>query len=265
MMLYKAENLRSWRQLALGPCRKVQIEYATIWDVEIHHWIDRNWAPHMDLYGLTREVMRLLIWRWAFTYKSAWGFSMGGSLTLAYAKMKAFISASAAAVAVPALTLWVGIMLIEPVIALADLFMKHYGINVLPEHAAILRYRERLWWAGVYSHPLSRVWHIIQGAEIPAAGFLELRRQYDIFGIHDEWHFHELWLECGKGVVYHYGFGRTEMRTVFVGKAEKRADLHYGYVQRALKPWPWSLPVGFRISRAEALAYSTTLHDDFKV
>lgn len=265
MMLYKAENLRSWRQLALGPCKSVKVEVASFWVHEIERWVHINWTESYALWGLTKTVMQLLVMRWFFLYKSAWGFSSAVAFTAAKVNMLHFISTSAAASAVPALALWAGILLIEPVIALADLFMKHYGINVFPEHAAILRYKSRLWWAGVYSHPLSSVWHVYQGATIPVMNFLDWRNQYDAFGIHDEWHFHEMWLECGKGVLYHYGFGRTEMRTVFVGKAEKRMDLHYGYVQRALKPWPWNLPVGFRISRTEAIAYSTTLHEDFRV
>lgn len=264
MFLYAAENIRGWRQLALGAGKEIKAEVASYWDDQIWHWIFNNWKPAYAMWGLTKDLMYLMMVRWMAINVKTWGFSNAVGFVAAKTSMLNFIKVGAAAAAVPLLVLWGGLLLIKPVIWFIELWRKQYGINILPLHACILTYKERSWWAALHKRPHEDLFGIVYGRPTNIPAYLHLKEERDAFGIYDEWQFHDLWLESGKGVIYHYAHGYDRMRLTFVSKVYRSGDVYYYSAKNFPKWWTDNFPVGWEITTMEALAYTHTLHEDFK-
>lgn len=265
MFLYAAENIRGWRQLALGPGTKIKAEVSSFYDDQIWHWVINNWKPSLLAWGLTADLMHLMMVRWMAMSVKTWGFSWAVGLTAAKANMLNFISVGAAAVAVPLLTLWVGLMLINPIIWFIELWQKQWGINILPPQACILTYKESSWWGAIYKRPAPDQFWAIQGRPTNIPAYLHLKNERDAFGIYDEWQFHDLWIESGVGTVYHYAYNYDRMRLTHVGKVTRLEETRFIAAKDYPKWWTDNFPVGWEITPEEALAYSYTLHEDFEI
>lgn len=265
MFLYAAENIRGWRQLAIGPGKKIKAEVASFYEEQIWHWIFNNWRPAYAMWGLTKDLMFLMMVRWMSISVKTWGFSWSVGLVAAKANMLKFISVGATAAAVPLLTLWVGLLLINPVIWFIELWQKQWGINILPPVACILTYKELSQWAALYKRRGTGEFEMIAGPMTNIPAYLHLKKERDAFGIYDEWQFHDLWIESGKGTIYHYAYGYTEMRLTFVGKVTRLGETLYVASENFPKWWTDTFWPGWEITHEEALAYTYTLHEDFKV
>lgn len=265
MFVYKAGTLVSWRQLAIGPGRWVTptVDKAGVGLIE--DWVFNNWRPEYAMWGLTKEIMTLMLMRWVAVARITWAFTTWNAFQGAVVNMKHFISVGASSVAVPLLSLWAGILMIEPVIMLIDLFSKRPGRNEMPAWAAVLRFKGRLWWASVFRHPTNDRWLLMQGPEVQARAFTIKRLGWQPPFIFDEFLFHELWLELGKGTVYHYAYGRIRWDITFVGMGTKAAEGWYWLSLDPLLGQGWDLPVGWSPEASDSIRYATTLHDDFQV
>lgn len=215
------------------------------------------------MWGLTKDVMFLMMVRWMAINVKTWGFSWSVGLVAAKVNMLKFLSVGAASVAVPLLTLWAGILLIKPVIWFIELWRKQYGIVVLPPHACILTYKERSWWSAIYNRPDPDHFWAVQGRLTGIPAYLHLKNERDAFGIYDEWQFHDLWIESGKGTIYHYAYGYDRMRLTHVGKITRTEPDRFVSAKNFPAWWTDNFPVGWEITPEEALAYSYTLHEDF--
>lgn len=264
MFLYAAENIRGWRQLALGAGIEIQPDVSSFYDEQIWKWIFNNWNPGYATWGLTKDLMYLMMVRWMSINVKTWGFSWATGFVAAKTSMINFLKVGAAATAVPLLTFWAGLMLIRPIIWFIDLWQKQWGINTLPPNACILKYQEQTWWCGLYKRPEEDLFYAVQGRETNIPAFLHLKDERDAFGIYDEWQFHDIWMETGKGTLYHYVYGYSEMRVTLVGKITRTEPDRFIAVKNYPKWWTDNYPVGWEITTEEALAYSDTLHEDFE-
>ncbi|GAH35758.1 unnamed protein product, partial [marine sediment metagenome] len=119
------------------------------------------------------------------------------------------------------------------------------------------------WWAALYTRKHLDRFDIVQGRPTNIPAYLHLKEERDAYGIYDEWQFHDLWIETGKGTIYHHAYGYDRMRLTYVDKPYRIGPDRFAAIKNFPKWWTDNFSVGWEITPEEALAYSYTLHKDF--
>jgi len=235
----------------------------TGWDGIIEDYIYDTWSRAWSEWGMTKSIMKLMLIYWMNLYKATWGFGSNIAWTAAKARFVHFMATSAAAVAVPVLTLWVGVMGIGLFYAFLDFLEGQSGHNHFAPGRLILRYNERLWWGGVLGHPARRHWVVARCKEIGAVPFHEKRNVFGPDGRTDWWFFEDTWVTLSARLLFWYVYTMSQARLRFVGLAHSRG---FGYYDLRTSPdyrEPWDWPIGWGIREFDACEFVGDLDEKF--
>lgn len=202
--------------------------------------------------------------KYFYICKWTWGFASEGCFVLAKAWMLNWISASAAAVAVPALTLWVGLIMLGLVFAFLDWLEGCGGFTYFTPGRIIIRRGHRIWWGGLVGRMSHKMYDFGVCGRSPFEGTVHTETPaphpyrlhwFDIA---------KLWQTADEGIIYNNVFSWQTLRCRFRGMAYQIAPKLIRMQVKESQHAFWDKPVGWNITLEQACAYVGQIHDYFR-
>lgn len=211
----------------------------------IETWVLHRWHPGLLEWGLTFEVMVAMTKAYAYQLKLAYGFSWDLALVGAKANMLNFISTQAAAVAIPVLTLWGGVVLLALYYKTVDFLGRQAGSWTFKSQRCVMAYGDNFWFGSVIRHPEEGMWDVERAFPVNAP----LRNEHrDVGGEHsllDFWDFNELWEGLGVSLLFWHIYYMKQARLNYVNVGWQIDDQVWRVLAIDVENDPFGLPVGF--------------------
>lgn len=263
-VIYSLETLWGHRVPSFSKPELKQVETAGYYPDAIRDWINIVWNPQWAEWGLTKDLMFYMTIKWFYIWLWSKGFSSAISFTAAKANMLAWISSSAGAVAVPALTLWGGIIMLGLVFAVIDWLEGESGFTYFNPGRIIIRRGHRIWWGGLVGRMSHKMYDIGVCGQSPFEGTVHTEtpaaHPYRI----NWFDIAELWQTADYGIIYNYIYNWTQLRCRFRGMAYQIAPKLIRMQVKESQHDFWNKPVGWNITLEEACAYVGQIHDYFR-
>lgn len=263
-VVYSLETLWAHRQPSLTAPKLTKVWNEGLIYEEIIHWINIVWRPDWFAWGLTKDLMFFMTLKWYFINKYTWGFDAIGSFRLAKLAMLDWIKMSAAAVAVPALTLWGGIIALGFFFAFLEWLEGVGGSVSFTTGRVVIRKGTTLWWGGLICRPSKKFYdfticgltpfdgtiHKVTPAPYPyKINWFFMNELWQTWSSRLLWYYVYTWRTCRcrfRGVGYLIGGNRLRMQV-----SESQHDY-------------WQKPVGWYQSGSDACAYLGQFDDHFE-
>jgi len=239
-----------------------------VWDEgniygNIQHWINIIWQPGWATWGLTKELMFFMTLKWYFVLKYTYGFSAAGSFAGAKVNMLNWISVGAGAVAVPLLSLWVGLIGLGFFFSFLE-WLEGYGGSVrFNPGRVIIRKGTEIWFGGLCRRPSAKMYDFaICSPSVFEGSIHKVTPSPSPYKIH--WfHLQDLWQTMSKGLIFYYVYNWTTVRCRFRGMGYKLPSNRLRMQVSESQHDYWDKPVGWWQTNAESCAYLDDFDDHF--
>lgn len=232
------------RRTVLRPTQVQEVLPATVVG-DIETWVLHRWHPGLLEWRLTFEVMVLMVRAWTYRLKLAWGFSWELARQGAQANMLNFISTQAAAVAVPLLSLWGGLIAMALYYKFVDFFDKQSGSWTFKPQRCLMSYKQKFWFGSVIRHPEKGEWDIERTFPVMDPLRTEYRDVGGAQSLLDFWNFQRLWETIGKGPVFWHVFYMEQAKLDYVNVGFHLSRQEWRVLAIDVENDPFGLPVGF--------------------
>lgn len=152
------EVLWAHRQPTILPPVEKEIEYSGFYYDQIILWIQANWNPAWAEWGLTKEIMKLMMMKWFYIYAYTKGLGADVALQGAKTMMLHWISQGASSCAVPALGLWAGIIALGLYFDLIEWLEGHTAFISFNKGRVLIWQNGQLWWGGLIARPTQKMY-----------------------------------------------------------------------------------------------------------
>ncbi len=263
-VVYSLETLWGHKQPSFSKPELKPVEYAGFYPDAIRDWINLVWQPGWAEWGLTKTLMFLMTCKWFYILKWSKGLPATVALVGAKANMLAWISSSAAAVAVPALTLWGGIIMLGLVFSFLSWLRGCGGFTYFTPGRIIIRRGHRIWWGGLVGRMSHKMYDFGVCGQSPFEGTVHtVTPAPHPYKIH--WFdIGQLWQTADEGIIYSNIFSWVTLRCRFRGMAYQIAPKLIRMQVKESQHAFWDKPVGWNITLEEACAYVGQIHDYFR-
>lgn len=244
-VIYSLETMWGLRQPSFSYPTETECDYTGFWMQEITNWITANWNPAWAAWGLTKNLMFLIMAKWFYISTGTWGFPNAVALAAAKVNMLNWISTSAAATAIPLLGLWaslVGLGLYFKFLIWLEGQQGHVDFNV---GRVIIRKDGVLWFGGLIARYTENMYDFAMCRLTPFVSFTQ--RRIAGTGVYHENMFWPdgLWQTLTSRWPLHYVTGWTSLLTRCRGTAfligPGRLRMNTSKFQHEY----WNVPVGF--------------------
>lgn len=244
-VIYSLESIRGHRQPSLTPPTETQVVYTGFWMQEITNWIQIYWRPAFASWGLTKNLMFLMMAKWFYISKGTWGFSNAVALAAAKVNMLNWISTTAASTAIPLLGLWAGLVGLGLFFKFLDWLegqLGHVDFNV---GRVIIRKDGVLWFGELIARYTENMYDFAMCRLTPFTSFTQ--RRIPGTGVYHENIFwlDGLWQTLTSRFPIHYVTGWTRITTRCRGTAfligPSRLRMNPSPIQQSY----WNVPVGY--------------------
>lgn len=261
MKLYELEWFTLYKQPALTAPKESVLVPAAFWENEISHWVKLIWQPGWGAWFLTPALMRLMMGKWFVALKYGRGLPSGAAFAGAKVNMMNWISTQVAAEAVPLLTLWGGVVMLGVTFSFLSWLEGSTATIWFRPGRFIMRYEERLWWAGLMGRPEEKVYYCYRGPELPLHTFFHQR--IDQIGIPDMdfFHFTELWQTVHEKLLHWDVLSWTTAKARFIGVGHERGGGMWNFWPSEYWKRYWGVPVGWGLKEADAIGWVDDLAD----
>lgn len=263
-VVYSLETIWGHKQPSFSKPTYNECTQYGYWPDFLWDWINAIWDTRWLDWGLTKQLMFWMTIKWFYIYKYTMGMSSAVAATFAKAHMLDWIAASAAAVAVPLLTLWVGIIALGFYFGFTSWLEGCSGhINFNPGRV-LVRKGIDLWWGGLEGRPSPKMYDIAICGVSPFPGNVhKMTPAPHPYKIHWFWT-NRLWQTVDLGIIYNNIFTWKVVRCRFRGMGYRIApDLIRMQVSESQHAF-WNKPIGWSQSFEAACAYTGQIHDYFR-
>lgn len=262
-VVYSLETIFAHRQPSLFEPTKTECDYTGFWMDEIRTWIFNNWSPAWAAWGLTKDLMFVMMAKWFYVARGTWGFGSAVALASAKANMTAWISASAAAVAVPLLGLWLGLVGMQFYYAFTSWLEPQGGSIRFTTGRVIIRKDSTVWWGGLVGRPSKKFYDFAICGLSPYEGntrsVTPAGHPYKLNWFYSS----ELWQTASHHLVFWYVYTWKTIRSRLRGKGYK---IRNNRIRMEVNPSQhdyWQKPIGWSQSNSDACAYLNQFDEHF--
>lgn len=245
MRIWKIRWMTAKRRPSLMRPTQVELVLPATVAGDIETWVHHRWTPSLLTWGLSFEVMVLMMKAWTYKLKLAWGFSWATAVAGAKANMTAYISTGAAAVAVPFLTLWGGLISLALYYRFVDFLEGYTGSWTFKPQRCLMAYEERFWFGTVIRHPELGMWDVERVFPEMEPMRMEFRDVGGKQSLLDFWHFEQLWETIGEGWVFWYVFYMNQAKLDYVNVGWHTGRQVWRVLAMDVEDDPFGLDVGF--------------------
>lgn len=263
-VIYSLETLWGHRTPSFSKPELKPVEYAGFYPDAIQTWVNNTYLPGWALWGFTKTLMFLMTCKWFYILTWSKGLPASVALIGAKANMLAWISASAASVAVPVLSLWGGIIMLGFVFGFLSWLEGCGGHLDFTPGRIIIRRGHRIWWGGLVGRMSHKMYDIGVCGQSPFEGTIH----QETFAPHPyriNWFYiDELWQTADEGLIYSHIFDWKTLRCRFRGMAYQVAPQLIRMRVKESQHNFWKKPIGWNITLEESCAYVGQIHDYFR-
>lgn len=202
--------------------------------------------------GFTKECVVAMLFKWMVYFIKVRGFAASLAWSAAKVNVVSTVSAAAAGIAVPALALWAGVLMLGAFYEFIEWLEGHEGSWTYTNGEVFMTYRNQLWLGGVIGHPEARVWDFQMCRLVENLVWVQRALWSGRVLVLNTLFFRDLWQFLEKGLVFWYVFAIHQAETKWLGLAHR---LGWGRYRLKLYPdWPepWNFPVGWGRRESEA-------------
>lgn len=263
-IVYSLETIWAQRTPSLTPPYQAEVEKTGYWPDLIWQWVENNWDPSMTLWGMTKEVMFLMMLKWFHVAKFTWGFGNSVAYTSAIVNMQNFLSKSAAAVAVPALALWVGVMGLGLFFRIYEWLQGRSGSVSFNKGRVLLRKKDSIFWGGLVSRPSKKMYDFTECSPADFGSYTWRitpdRLQYQLHWLY----LHGLWQTVDKRLLWWYIYTWKTIKCRYRGTAYAVGTGIYRLECDETQIEYWGKPVGWVGGLDYGCFYLQYLSDHFQ-
>ena len=157
-IIYSLEEIWGYKKPTLLPPETKTWDTAGFYPDQIRDWIQMNWKPMYEMWGLSKDLMFLMMLKWWYVYKYIKGFSSDLALTAAKALMNNFIAEGAAEVAVPILSTWVFCICYGVYVDFMDYWEGVEGLVSFTRGRVLIRTKQGLFWGSIMSRESKKLY-----------------------------------------------------------------------------------------------------------
>lgn len=263
-VVYSLETLWAHRQPSLTQPTYEKCEYAGFWPDQIWTWVKIYWNPSFGEWGLSKMLMFWMTIKWFYVFRSTWGMSSAVAFSMAKAKMLAWISTSAGAVAVPMLSLWMGLVALGFYFSFLEWLEGVGGSVSFTTGRVVIRAGKYFYWGGLVGRPSKKFYDFAVCGLAPFDGtihkVISAPYPYKI----NFFFMQELWQSLDERLAWWYIYTWRTCRCRFRGKAY---NLPGGRIRMQVSESQhkyWDKPIGWYQSNSAACAYLAQFHDHFE-
>jgi len=262
--VYSLETLFGDRWPSFSKPQQMNVEYTGFYPDAIRQWINNNWNPIWANWGLTKDIMFLLMCKWFYMYKYVKGFSSDVALAAAKVMMKNWISVAAAATAVPLLSLWAGLVGLGLFFGFLSWLEGCGGYIRFNVGRIIIRKDTSLWWGGLIGRMSPKMYDF--GVCSKTTFDSALHHTAPGPGTYKTHWFDmsELWQTVDLGIIYNYIYQWSEVRCTFRGMAHRVGDRHIRMKVNPSQHAFWNKPIGWYTTLEQACAYTGQFTEYFR-
>lgn len=262
-IIYSLEILWGKRIPCLLPPSQEEVNAGGFWENEILNWINNNWNPAWAMWGLSKNLMFILMTKWFCIWKSTWG--AGGAVAFAAAKvnMMHFVGRQAACVAAPLLGLWAGLIGLGLFFAFVEWLEGQRGHISFTRGRVLIRKRDSLWWGNLVRRPSTQMYDFVACSPVPfESWWWHITADTPTYQLH--WlYFSKLWQSVSRRLLWYYIYTWDTIRCRYRGLAYS-----IGWNTWRLQCPPsqreyWGHDVGWYIVPAEGCLYTGQFDDYF--
>lgn len=259
--VYSCETLWAHRQPSFVEPTVIYANYFDEWPQHIKHWVNEEYKPGYLEWGLTKQLMWYLTVRFWYIWHYTRGLMPVAAFEAAKAQMLVWISTSAAAVAVPILTLWVGLIAIAGVFAfLAWLEGRTVHLNFNPGRV-VIRKGGTLWWGGLIGRPSHKMYDFAI-CQLSAFEGLIHKQTAETGQYHLNWfYFNGLWQTASLKLLFWYVYTYDLLKCWFRGNAYKIGPNVIRMQVAESQHTYWNVPIGWERAAPGACHYLTQFDD----
>lgn len=261
--IYSCETLYAFRQPSLTAPTIVQANYFDEWPQHIFHWVQDEYKPKYLEWGLTKQLM----WYMTVHYWYIWRYTRGlmpvAAFNAAKTSMLTWISASAAAVAVPLLTLWVGLIGLGLVFAILAWLEGRSGHIDFNPGRIVIRKGNKLWWGGLVGRPHYKMYDFAICELSPFEGLIHKETSAPHPYRTNVFYFNDLWQTTSRKLLWWYIYNWSYLRTTFRGNGYLIGPNLIRMCVKESQHKFWNIPVGWERSAPGACFYLLNFDDYF--
>lgn len=262
-VIYSLDWIGAHRQPSLTAPEKTVCDATGFWPDEIVKWINIVWNPQWAAWGLTKQLMFWMSLKWFYVYKYTHGMSSAVAFTGSKTMMMHWISTSAAAVAVPLLSLWGGLIGLTFYFKFLSWLDGYSGTVSFTTGRVLIRKDTTIWWGGLSCRPSEKMYDFTVCGLAPFDGTIHkvipAAYPYKI----NFFHFDELWQTVSSRLLWYYVYTWQQCRCRFRGMGYRiggnRLRMRVSESQHDF----WQKPVGWYQVGSDACAYLGQFDDYF--